>query len=96
MKCYIRLCLADYASYIWNCLAQGHREQAEQVQFLLARIQMVERLYPTEVCKYILKKRGVISHTGSRTMGRPLFDQDNIREINDSFDALRAKASPAV
>ena len=88
--------LADQQELIWEAMETEDYAEGERRQFALSRIQVMERLYPTEVCKYMLKERGVISHTGSRMSGKPLFDKNGVKELKRAYDALHAKVALAI
>ena len=85
--------LADQLELIWKDLEEGSIDSAEQRQFALSRIQLLERLYPIEVCKHTLKRRGVIEHTCSRMNGKPRLDKQGIEGLNRALDSLCSKAS---
>lgn len=87
--------LADQQELIWQAMLAGETGKAEQLQFALARIQIIERLYATEVCKYMLKERGVIQNTGSRLAGKPLFDRAGVEEFKRAYRALNKKVELA-
>lgn len=87
--------LADQQELIWNALEIGAVEKAERLQFALSRIQIMERLYAVDVCKHTLKERGIISNTGNRLSGKPLFDSTGVKEFQRAYHALCRKISLA-
>ena len=83
--------VTEYVQKVWEALLVNDFEKAERIHFSLGRLRLHERLYPGDTSKYMLKARGIIENTGSRCIGKALFDEINVRELERILVSLDAK-----
>ncbi|MBC8536363.1 dihydrodipicolinate synthase family protein [Feifania hominis] len=83
--------LCDLSVALWNALEAGDEARAKELQYAVSPVYLIERLYPLDMEKSILRRRGVIAHTTLRSTGRPQFDERNERDLDRTLASLKKK-----
>ncbi|MDP4109002.1 MAG: hypothetical protein Q8878_03125, partial [Bacillota bacterium] len=84
--------LADSKEAGWRLLEAGEYSKALEMQMKLTPLYCFERLYQLDVCKQILKRRGVIFNTKSRRANMTVFNAPAEKEFNRIYDRLKTAA----
>ncbi len=82
--------MADARERQWQALSQGRLEDSLQLQFALAPLLCFERLFQLDVCKDVLKRRGIIENTNSRRRNMPVYNAVTREEFQRVYDYLIA------
>lgn len=82
--------LADAHAALWAAWQRGDRAEARRIYTLTLPLLASQMVFRVRMTKEVLKRRGLLSHTGARAAG-PKLDAGDIAEL----DALLATAAPA-
>ena len=82
--------MADVREKQWQALHSGDLKQSQKIQFALAPLLCFERLFQLDVCKDVLKRRGVIENTGSRRRNATIYNATTREEFQRVYDYLTA------
>lgn len=82
--------MADVREKQWQALQKGDLDLSLKIQFDLAPLLCFERLFQLDVCKDVLKRRGVIENMGSRRRNMTVYNAETRREFQRVYDYLTA------
>lgn len=83
--------LADAHAAMWRAWSRGDRAEARRLYNLTLPLLVFQMTFRVRATKEVLKRRGLLEHTGARATG-PKFDAGDVEEIG----ALIATAKPAM
>ncbi|MDR1321355.1 MAG: dihydrodipicolinate synthase family protein [Gracilibacteraceae bacterium] len=82
--------MADYREKQWRLLEEGGHDRSLAMQLALSPLICFERLYQTEVCLDVLKRRRVIENTGRRRANMNVYGATAREEFQRIYDYLTA------
>lgn len=83
--------IADAHAALWAAWQRGDRAEARRIYTLTLPLLAVQMVFRVRTTKEVLKRRGLLSHTGARAAG-PELDDGDLAELG----ALLATAAPAL
>lgn len=83
--------IADAHAALWAAWQRGDRAEARRIYTLTLPLLAVQMVFRVRTTKEVLKRRGLLSHTGARAAG-PELDDGDLAELG----ALLATATPAL
>lgn len=82
--------MADVRERQWQALRDGNLDLSLKIQFDLAPLLCFERLFQLDVCKDVLKRRGVIENIGNRRRNTTVYNATTQEEFQRVYNYLTA------
>ncbi len=83
--------LADAHAALWKAWQKGDRAEARRIYNLTLPLLAYQMTFRVRLTKEVLKRRGLLEHTGARAAG-PKFDEGDLAEVGE----LLATAKPTL
>ncbi len=80
--------LADAHAAMWRAWARGERGEARRLYNLTLPLLMFQMTFRVRATKEVLKRRGLLGHTGARAAG-PKLDEGDLAEIGELIETAR-------
>lgn len=80
--------MADVREKQWKALSGQRLDESLEIQFKLAPLLCFERLFQLDICKDVLKRRGIIENTGNRRRNMPVYNATTRAEFQRVYDYL--------